>query len=185
LDATKTLLKKKRSSMLAESTMPQPTIQAIEHTINRLMDVAKTEAIFGKPVERNGVTIIPCSEIAVGLGMGGGRGVRPTTDEQKREAGKEMGGGGGGGARGRPIAVVVVTRDKVSVQPIPNVTRIAVSLFTTLGFIVLGLVQLQRARRTGGRASRFSPLFARKAIRQGSLGKMRRRAGLIRSASAG
>ncbi len=175
--------------MIAEPTKaPPPTVHAIEQTINRLVDVAKVDTIFGRPIERDGVTVIPCSEVMLGLGLGGGSGTGPAKEEKPQGTGEGI--GGGGGARGRPVAVVVVTRDKVQVQPILNVTRVALSFFTTLGFVAFSLSQLLIARRTGPpfrrltRADLRRAMLMRRAIRRGRLNRGRGRLGLLRLALA-
>ena len=64
---------------------------------------AKVSAIFGEPVEREGVTVIPVAKARFGFGGGGGSGSR---------AGDEgSGGGGGGGAVVTPVGYIEV-RDR-------------------------------------------------------------------------
>jgi uncharacterized spore protein YtfJ len=53
-------------------------------------DKAKTSTVFGDPVERNGVTVIPVARAWFGFGGGGGVGFDAPEDGS--------GGGGGGGA---------------------------------------------------------------------------------------
>jgi uncharacterized spore protein YtfJ len=136
-------------------TQSKSATQTLEQTMNRLVDSVKTEAVFGQPVQRDGITIIPCSEVSLGLGLGGGN--KP----HQQEAGENM--SGGGGVSERPIAVIVVTHNGVRVQPIPNVTKIAVSFFSALGFAFLLLGQRNQNLRMG--------LFARQMGRA-PLGKM-------------
>ena len=80
---------------------------------------AGAKAVFGDPVELDGRKIIPVASVTYGFGMGGGMG-------PKREEGEAPGGGGGGGGvRVQPVAVIEVVDGKVRVQPIVNVTRLA------------------------------------------------------------
>jgi uncharacterized spore protein YtfJ len=55
-------------------------------------------AVFGRPVEKNGITVIPVARVRAGFG--GGRGTRP---------GSEAGEGGGGGGISLPIGFIKVT----------------------------------------------------------------------------
>jgi uncharacterized spore protein YtfJ len=59
---------------------------------------AQTSAVFGEPVERGGVTVIPVAKARFGFGGGGGSG------SHKGEEGS--GGGGGGGASVSPIGYI-------------------------------------------------------------------------------
>ena len=61
---------------------------------------AQVSAVFGEPVEREGLTVIPVAKARFGFGGGGGSGGPP---------GKEgSGGGGGGGAAVTPIGFIEV-----------------------------------------------------------------------------
>lgn len=62
-----------------------------------------------------------------------------------------MGLGGGGGGRGRPVAVIVVAADGVRVQPVLDVTRLALAGMTTGAFMAFWLARLASGTR-GGRA---------------------------------
>ena len=59
---------------------------------------------------------------------------------QQTSSGEGMGGGGAG--RGRPVAVIVIGQDGVRVQPVPDVTRLALAGMTTVGFMAFWLVRL-------------------------------------------
>lgn len=140
--------------------MTQPKIgisnsQTLEQTMSRLVNVARTDAVFGQPVQRDGVTIIPCSEVALGLGLGGGSAPRQNVGEGQKQEGEGI--GGGGGVRERPVAVIVMTTDGVRVRPIPNATRIVVSLCTAAACAFLWLAR----RNQKARAAMFGRQLAR------------------------
>jgi uncharacterized spore protein YtfJ len=124
--------------------------------MNRLFDTAKVDAVFGQPVERGNATVIPCSEVSVGFGFGSGGG---PVDERGNQVGGGV--GAGGGARGRPIAAIVVTQDGVRVEPIMDLTKVALAGMTTGTFMLLWLIRLIRGTK-GGRGPSFSQL--RRAI---------------------
>jgi uncharacterized spore protein YtfJ len=59
---------------------------------------AQVSTIFGEPVEREGVTVIPVGRARFGFGGGGGSG--------SREGDEGSGGGGGGGVSVNPIGYI-------------------------------------------------------------------------------
>lgn len=117
--------------MIDEKIAKPAATGSVEQVVSQLVSNATVDTVFGKPVERDGATIIPCSEIMVGFGMGSGTG---PVDERGNSMGK--GGGGGGGSQGRPIAVVVMTKDGVRVEPILDLTKVALAAFTTGAFML-------------------------------------------------
>ena len=60
---------------------------------------AKVSAVFGEPVERDGITVIPVARARFGFGGGAGAGAR------EKEG---SGGGGGGGASVSPVGYIEV-----------------------------------------------------------------------------
>jgi uncharacterized spore protein YtfJ len=63
-------------------------------------DRAKVSTVFGDPVEREGVTVIPVAKARFGFGGGGGAGARGGNEGS--------GGGGGGGAVVSPVGYIEV-----------------------------------------------------------------------------
>jgi uncharacterized spore protein YtfJ len=61
-------------------------------------DNAKVATVFGDPVEREGITVIPVAKARFGFGGGGGAG--------GREGEEGSGGGGGGGALVSPVGYI-------------------------------------------------------------------------------
>jgi uncharacterized spore protein YtfJ len=118
--------------MIDEKIAQPAATGSVEQVLSRLVSNAGVESVFGQPIERDGATIIPCSEIMVGFGMGSGTG---PLDER----GNPMGGGsgGGGGSQGRPIAVIVMTKEGVRVEPVLDLTKIVLASFTTGAFMLL------------------------------------------------
>jgi uncharacterized spore protein YtfJ len=118
-------------------------MRAIEQVMSRLLDRVRAETVFDSFVERDNTIIIPCAEVVFGMGMGVGSG---ESDEQDDES-SGGGGGGGGGGRGRPVAAIVVTPDQVRVEPIVDVTKIALAALTTFGFVAYWLARLSRTAK--------------------------------------
>ncbi len=113
--------------------------------IGKLFDAAKPSGVFSEPVITDTCTVITASEVSVGMGIGYGIGgnvdgqaaeaeASPEEDETPTKQGDEIGGGGGGGgaASARPVAVIKITSDGVTVEPIVDVTKIALAMFTTV-----------------------------------------------------
>ncbi len=143
--------------MITDETAKVPMADSsIEQILSRLVNTARVDAVFGQPVERGDTTVIPCSEVTIGLGMGSGGG---PVDAQGNRTGS--GSGAGGGAKGRPIAVIVITKDGAHVEPILDLTKIALAGLTTGAFILVWIGRLIRTRRSDKGPS-FSQL--RKAI---------------------
>jgi len=63
---------------------------------------AQVSTVFGEPVQREGVTVIPVAKTRFGFGGGGGGG------SGSREGDEGSGGGGGGGAAVSPIGYIEV-----------------------------------------------------------------------------
>lgn len=68
---------------------------------DRVGNRAGVKAIFGEPVERDGVTVIPVGRTRWGFGGGGGKGGR--ADEEGE------GSGGGGGAIAVPVGYIEIS----------------------------------------------------------------------------
>lgn len=82
----------------------QKRTQLVNELLERIGEAvgqsARVSTVFGEPVEREGVTVIPVAKTRFGFGGGGGSGSRQ---------GKEgSGGGGGGGAVVSPIGYIEV-----------------------------------------------------------------------------
>lgn len=116
----------------------------------KLTDMAKPGAVFGEPITANDQTVITASEVMMGLGVGFGGG--STTESAEGGVGETgSGGGGGGGGVARPVAVIHVNEDGVEVEPIVDVTKIALAMFTTLGAMFLAMARIRKAARKMGR----------------------------------
>src|SRR5262249_52271632 len=79
------------------STLVDELLDRIGQTVGQR---AQASTVFGEPVQREGLTVIPVAKARFGFGGGGGSGGPP---------GKEgTGGGGGGGAAVTPIGFIEV-----------------------------------------------------------------------------
>jgi uncharacterized spore protein YtfJ len=79
------------------SALADDLLQRISQTVG---EKAKVSTVFGDPVERAGITVIPVAKARFGFGGGGGAGTR------ERDRGSA--GGGGGGAVVSPVGYIEV-----------------------------------------------------------------------------
>ena len=76
----------------------------IERIAGRLGLHASASAVFGDPVDRDGVTVIPVAKVRWGFGGGSGRGI-----EEGSETGEiGEGSGGGGGVMASPVGYIEI-----------------------------------------------------------------------------
>jgi uncharacterized spore protein YtfJ len=93
---------------------------------------AQASAIFGEPVEREGVTVVPVAKARFGFGGGGGSGTR--------EADEGSGGGGGGGVAVTPIGYIEVRDGSSEFKRIST----AADLFALVGAASLVALAVRR-----------------------------------------
>jgi uncharacterized spore protein YtfJ len=86
----------------------------VDEILKGARDAITVKRVYGDPVEREGVTIVPAA--AVGGGGGGG-------------GDAEGNGGGGFGVKARPVGAWVIRGDEVAWRPAVDVNRIAVYAF--------------------------------------------------------
>jgi uncharacterized spore protein YtfJ len=96
-------------------------------------DTYTVRRVFGDPVEKDGVAIIPVAMVA----GGGGGGSAPAEGESSAESS-----GGGFGGMARPAGVYVVRADSVEWQPALDITLLGMAgiALTALIVVVLGRV---------------------------------------------
>ena len=110
--------------------------------LQQLVSMGRANAAFGEPRTVGDRTIIPAAEVmyGFGFGMGSGEGRNPGGES----AGGGSGGGGGGGVRTRPVAAIIVGPEGVSMQPIVDVTQIAMAGITAAAFSLLWMRRLRQ-----------------------------------------
>ncbi|MDQ3952367.1 MAG: sporulation protein [Actinomycetota bacterium] len=107
----------------------------VKETLDGVRDSITVRKVFGEPVDKDGVTVIPAASVAGGGGGGGG--------EEPGDAGSQRGFGTGFGIAARPAGAYVIRGDTVTWQPAIDVNRLAAGV---LVFLTLRLV-LGRRRR--------------------------------------
>ncbi|GGK02883.1 hypothetical protein GCM10010123_36080 [Pilimelia anulata] len=86
-------------------------------TIHGLVDNARADSVFGAPISRDGLTILPVAKVRGGGGGGSSAG-------SAGERGGASGGGAGLGLSARPLGVFVLREGRVSWRPAVDVNRI-------------------------------------------------------------
>lgn len=130
------------------------SLDMIEFTMDKFLDTGSIDMVYGDPVEHGDTLIIPCSESFTVMGFGGGTGYgRGNGDqpEQDQPANVNVGGGGGGGGGGRtfarPVAVIVASPEGVRVEPVVDITKIALAALTAAGFMAGMVLRMSKPRR--------------------------------------
>ncbi|HID51178.1 MAG TPA: hypothetical protein EYP41_03960 [Anaerolineae bacterium] len=128
-----------------------PNQKSANELLGKLFDITKPEAIYSQPVTVGDVTVITASEYtaALGMGYGGGGGTSTELDEDETNAGYGGGGGGGGGTMGRPVAAIIIESGRARVEPIVDVTKLAIAFITALGAMGLALSRMRKFADTG------------------------------------
>jgi uncharacterized spore protein YtfJ len=111
--------------------------------VNKIMDAWKdtysVRRVFGDPVEKDGVTVIPVATVTGGGGGGSGS-VAEADDPSEGE-------GGGFAGTARPAGVYVVRADGVEWQPAIDVTLLGVAGIALAAFIAMVVGSILRRRR--------------------------------------
>ena len=120
----------------AEASVAGPVAEILESLAQKLGSKASVSAVFGEPVTRAGITIIPVARVSFGFGGGAGRG--------RRQGEIAQGGGGGGGATAAPAGYIEITDGNAVFKPIRDpLVDVVVPLVT----LVAGLAAPRMMRR--------------------------------------
>ena len=125
---------------------PNLALNTMQTTLEKFLSAANVEAVYGPPVSEGENIIIPAAEVLsiVGFGLGSGGGSQGASESENRGSGG--GGGGGGRVLARPVAAIVISPTGVRVEPIVDVTKTALALFTTLGFMTALLTRMKSTK---------------------------------------
>jgi uncharacterized spore protein YtfJ len=115
------------------------TAQSLADSLNAVFGEAKPSTVFSEPetVGDEVVVMAAAWERAGGFGFGSGYG------SVDGEDGGGEGGGGGGASQGRPVAVIRIGNDGVSVVPVVDFTKMGVT-------VLLAVIGVLGARRKSG-----------------------------------
>ncbi len=98
----------------------------VQDVLAQARDTMTVKRVFGDPVERNGVTVLPAAKVQGGAGGGSGEGPE----------GEGKGSGSGFGLNATPAGVFVISGDEVTWKPAIDVNRVI------LGGQILAIVAL-------------------------------------------
>ncbi len=133
--------------------------EQLSEITERIFTAARPGAVFSEPVTSGNYTVITASEVASGGGFGSGIGFggEPASAQQAGEestatpqqpANSGGGGmGGGGGSNGRPVAVIIIGPEGVTVKPIFDATKLALAGVTTIGAMLAILRRVRKASK--------------------------------------
>ncbi len=116
---------------------------ALRELVGSATDAAQVKRVFGQPIEKEGVTVIPVANVRGAFGGGEGA---PMPGGSSAEAAAAVSGWGGGGAFSAvPAGVYVLKNGELSWHPAVDQNRtIALSFLTG----ILGLLVLRSIART-------------------------------------
>jgi uncharacterized spore protein YtfJ len=123
-----------------KSAENQPLDQLVERLAERIGARASVEAVFGEPITRGDLTVIPVARVRWGFGGGGGHSDASPT-------GAASGSGGGGGVAANPIGYLEIRQSSAAFQPIRDQYPSPVLLLAagaTAAIVVRALARLRR-----------------------------------------
>ncbi len=118
-----------------------------ERTLDRFLATADVDKVFGEPIRQGETTIVPAAEMITGMGFGFGFGRGSDSSDEPTHEGGGGGGGGGGSVLARPVAVVVASPEGVRVEPVVDVTKVALAALTAGGFMLATWLGMARPKK--------------------------------------
>ena len=103
----------------------------VDEIISNARDTLTVKRVYGDPLEKDGITIVPAAVVSGGAGAGSGH-------DEKGQAGE----GGGFGLAARPAGAYVIKGTDVRWRPAVDINRIV-----TAGALVAFVFVLRRPRR--------------------------------------
>ncbi len=82
--------------------------EVLKTALDQLRYIAKTETVFGDPLELGEVTLVPVSKVSIGFAAGGAN----------HEKSTGTGSGTGGGVQIIPVAFIAVTGTNIKIHPV-------------------------------------------------------------------
>ncbi len=89
----------------------------VKTTLSQIEKVLSSKTVVGEPITVGDTTLIPLLSVGFGFGAGGAG---------KSDAAAQPGGGTGGAGGMKPIAVIVVDKDGVRIEPIKSSVAAAI-----------------------------------------------------------
>jgi uncharacterized spore protein YtfJ len=108
----------------------------IQRIAEKLGATVKASTVFGDPVERDGLTVIPVARARWGFGGGGGT--------SQPERGPDGGGGGGGAMSITPVGYIEIGHGQTTFRPIQDARRFLPYVFGATALLMLSVFLLDR-----------------------------------------
>jgi uncharacterized spore protein YtfJ len=143
-------------------SIAEKTNEQLPSVLEKIFSAAQSDAVYSKPIVANNYTVITASEVASGGGFGSGSGFGPASpsspetrlgEERSPAESISSGGGGmggGGGSSGRPVAIIIIGPEGVSVKPIFDITKIAlagIAAWITMLTVLRGMRKVRKASK--------------------------------------
>lgn len=122
-------------------------MEHVQEMLAQARDAMTVKRVFGDPIERGDITVIPVAKVRGGGGGGGGSSRRENHDGVDQADPEEEGGGMGFGASASPLGVFVIKGDGVSWQPAVNVNQLVMGRQALGALALLVIFGYLRARR--------------------------------------
>ncbi len=107
-------------------------------TLDKATDAMTVSRVFGAPIEKDGLTLVPVAAVLGGGGGGSGEGPQ----------GQGAGSGGGFGLRARPLGALVIRGDEVTWRPTVDVNRMILGgqIFSLIALLVIRSILRSRSK---------------------------------------
>jgi uncharacterized spore protein YtfJ len=139
---------------MTDETKENPPVEAglemYQDTMEEFLAAADVRVVYGEPIQHDDTMIIPTAEVlcGIGFGVGSASGTNRNQNPEQPAQGSGSGGGGGGKILSRPVAVVVASPEGVRVEPVVDITKIALAGLTAMGFMVGMMFRMSSRRRS-------------------------------------
>jgi uncharacterized spore protein YtfJ len=125
--------------------MPQGTHNGtnVLQAVREVVDSTTTGKVFGSPISREGITVLPVAKVSGGGGGGGGA-------EGGGEGEEQAGGAGGGlGVSAKPLGVFVINEGKVDWRPAVDLNKVIIGaqIVAVVALLTIRAVMKARSRR--------------------------------------
>ncbi len=121
----------------------------VQDVLGQARDALTVKRVFGDPIERDGVTVVPVARVMGGSGFGSGTQPGASADGAEPTAEAATGSGAGFGMIGGPAGVYVIKGGQVTWQPAVNPERMVLTA-GIVAFLVLiavrGIVKVLAGR---------------------------------------
>ncbi|MFI9832174.1 GerW family sporulation protein [Streptomyces sp. NPDC051913] len=128
---------------LTELDAARASTTLLERLAEKLGGKATVGAVYGEPITRDGVTVVPVARVSFGFGGGAGH--------ESGAARSADGGGGGGGVDARPLGYIEIRNGTAVYKPIRDPW---VDIALPLAAMVVGIVGSKSARALARRRNR-------------------------------